>query len=170
MTTRHATTRRGFSRTSPAAGGANDIEKATELARRMVTEWGMSDAIGPLNFGSGEHEVFLGRDFTQGETYSEETAQRIDAEIHRIVTDQHARARKLLEAQLATLHAIAGALLEVETLSGQDVDDLMSGKPIEPRRLSTHSDTGDGDGEPASKKRPGLFPPLGEKEPDPEPA
>src|SRR5690606_38515192 len=76
-------------------GAGNDIEQATELARRMVTEWGMSDAIGPLNFANTKNEVFLGRDFNQGDAYSEETARRIDREIRQIVTEQYDRARAL---------------------------------------------------------------------------
>jgi cell division protease FtsH len=154
-------------------GAGNDIEKATELARRMVTEWGMSEAIGPLNFGSGDHEVFLGRDFSNGDSYSEETSQRIDAEIRRIVTEQNERARTLIEGKIAELHAIAEALLEVESLSGKDVDDLMAGRKIDVRRIGTESgsDEDEDEGEEReAKKRPGLFPPLGKKEPDPEPA
>src|SRR4029077_19252320 len=77
-------------------GAGNDIERATELARSMVTEWGMSDEFGPLNFSSGKHEVFLGRDFSSGERHSEDTSKRIDAEIRRIVTGQYARATDIL--------------------------------------------------------------------------
>src|SRR5262249_29322584 len=77
-------------------GAGNDIERATELARSMVTEWGMSDEFGPLNFSSGKHEVFLGRDLSSNDHISEDTARRIDAEIRRIVTSQHERAVVIL--------------------------------------------------------------------------
>ncbi len=154
-------------------GAGNDIEKATELARNMVTEWGMSDAIGPLNFGSGDKEVFLGRDFSSGESYSEETARKIDSEIRRIVTEQYDRAKALLQNNLEALHCIAEALLEYETISGKDIDDMMSGKKMErPARVARGATEGDGGtAEPKGKQeRPALFPPLGNKEPDPEPA
>ena len=87
----------------PASAG-NDIEQATDLARKMVTEWGMSDAIGPLNFSSGGQEVFLGRDFQSGgEAYSQQTAQSIDGEIRRIVTEQHDRAKRQSFARASSL-------------------------------------------------------------------
>ncbi|RMH40498.1 MAG: ATP-dependent zinc metalloprotease FtsH [Deltaproteobacteria bacterium] len=155
-------------------GAGNDIEKATELARRMVTEWGMSEEIGPLNFGAGEREVFLGRDFQQGDGYSEQTAQKIDAEIRRIVLEQHERARQLILANLDKLHAIANALLEVETLTGKDIDRLMAGEPL-PARAAPRADGNaapppKADADRAKGRRPGIIPPLGGKEPDPEPA
>jgi cell division protease FtsH len=151
-------------------GAGNDIEKATELGRRMVTEWGMSETIGPLNYGSGDHEVFLGRDFSQGDSYSEETARKIDGEIRRIVTEQHERGRKLLAGNLDKLHAIANALLEVETLNGSDIEVLMAGGTVERPKVPTRVPKSAGGTEREPKKRPGLFPPLGKKEPDPEPA
>jgi cell division protease FtsH len=154
-------------------GAGNDIEKATELARRMVTEWGMSEVVGPLSLGGGEKEVFLGRDFQQNDGYSELTAQTVDAEVRRIVTEQHTRARGLIEEQLENLHAIANALLEVETISGKDIQDLMDGKPLERKLKKPREDETTGAGkseERKPEKRPGLFPPLGKKEPDPEPA
>jgi cell division protease FtsH len=153
-------------------GAGNDIEKATELARSMVTEWGMSDEIGPLNFGGGEHEVFLGRDFVQGDEYSEATSQKIDTEIRRIVTEEYARARELLAANLDTLRRIAEALLEIETLNGQDIDRILAGETLVRPNLSAAA--GDASAEKpevesAEGKRRPLFP-LGKKEPDPEPA
>jgi len=152
-------------------GAGNDIEQATELARKMVTEWGMSDAIGPLNFSRGPSEVFLGRDFTSTEAYSEDTSQRIDAEIRRIVTEQHERARKLLEDHQAELERVAKALLEFETLTGEEVQTLFRGGVLD-RRAPRVQPAAKPDEDAAKKRRrPSLIPPIvGKKEPDPEPA
>jgi cell division protease FtsH len=152
-------------------GAGNDIEQATELARKMVTEWGMSDAIGPLNFSRGQGEVFLGRDFSATEAYSEDTAQRIDAEIRRIVTEQHDRARKLLDEHQGELQRVAKALLEYETLSGEEVHTLFGGGVLD-RRTPRVQPTAKADEDTAKKRRrPVLIPPIvGKKEPDPEPA
>ena len=152
-------------------GAGNDIEQATELARKMVTEWGMSDAIGPLNFSRGPSEVFLGRDFSATEAYSEDTAQRIDAEIRRIVTEQHERARKLLEHHQSELERVARALLQFETLTGEEVITLFRGGALD-RRTTRVQPATKPDEDPAKKRRrPSLIPPIvGKKEPDPEPA
>ncbi len=159
-------------------GAGNDIERATELARRMVTEWGMSDAIGPLNFSRGTGEVFLGRDFSQGDTYSERTAQAIDDEVRRIVTEEDARAVSILRENLHLLQSCAEALLEFETIDGDDIDNLVSGSDLSYRReanVDAAADTEGGEPEAADKdkrkKRPSLFPtPVGKKDPNPEPA
>ncbi|MEZ4404780.1 MAG: hypothetical protein R3B06_32620 [Kofleriaceae bacterium] len=111
-------------------GAGNDIERATELARSMVTEWGMSDEFGPLNFAGGKQEVFLGRDFASGERHSEDTSQRIDAEIRRIVMHQYERATELLGAHRADLERVSDALLEYETIDGDDIDQLLEGKGL----------------------------------------
>jgi cell division protease FtsH len=107
-------------------GAGNDIEVATALARSMVCEWGMSE-MGPLAFGKKEGEVFLGREMSQVQAFSEETARSIDAEVHRIVMGQYARARAVLEEHRATLQKIADALMEYETIDTADIDVLMSG-------------------------------------------
>ncbi|HUS65217.1 MAG TPA: ATP-dependent zinc metalloprotease FtsH [Kofleriaceae bacterium] len=151
-------------------GAGNDIEQATDLARKMVTEWGMSDAIGPLNFSRGSSEVFLGRDFATHDAYSEDTAQRIDAEIRRIVTEQHDRALRLLEQHKVELERVAKALLEHETLSGEEVEVLFKGGVLE-RRPPTRTVAKSDESEAKKKRRPSLLPPvIGKKEPDPEPA
>lgn len=106
-------------------GASNDIERATQLARRMVCEWGMSDALGPLNFGRREDTVFLGRDIAQPRDYSEETAIRIDGEVRRIVEESHQRARRIILDQRDVLDAIASALLERETLDLKDMDEII---------------------------------------------
>jgi cell division protease FtsH len=154
-------------------GAGNDIERATELARSMVTEWGMSDAFGPLNFSSGKQEVFLGRDFSSNDRHSEDTAQRIDAEIRRIVTQQYERAMKILTEHRKELEHIAEALLEYETIDGDDIDTLLRGgkidRPISPaakKRAEAAASANDGE---EAKKRP-ILPPLGKKDPAPEPA
>ena len=93
-------------------GAGNDIEKATDLAHRMVCEWGMSERLGPMTFGKKEEEIFLGRDFTQTADYSENTAIEIDAEVRRIIQDSYNRAKSLLETNLRLLHKVAETLLE----------------------------------------------------------
>ncbi len=103
-------------------GAANDIERATQIARRMVCEWGMSDAMGPVSFGKREEQVFLGRDIAQHRDYSEQTAINIDNEIRRIVEDNYQRARTLLSDHYELLSRIAMGLLEKETLDLRDVD------------------------------------------------
>ena len=102
-------------------GAGDDLEKATEMARRMVCEWGMSEKLGPLTFGKNEEHIFLGREFARHKDYSEDTAMLIDAEIRRIVTDCASKARQILEENLERLHALARALLERESLDGEEI-------------------------------------------------
>ena len=106
-------------------GAGNDIEKATDLAHRMVCEWGMSERLGPMTFGKKEEEIFLGRDFTQTADYSENTAIEIDAEVRRIIQDSYNRAKSLLEANLRLLHKVAETLLEREVLDGSEIDAIV---------------------------------------------
>jgi cell division protease FtsH len=106
-------------------GAGNDIEKATDLARRMVCEWGMSEKLGPMTFGKKEQEIFLGRDFTQKADYSKSTAIEIDAEIRRIIQDSYHRAKDLLTINLRLLHKIAEKLLEKEVLDGSELDAIV---------------------------------------------
>ena len=112
-------------------GAGNDLDRVTDLARKMVCEWGMSKAIGPLTFGRKDEEVFLGRDFQQHQDYSEETANRIDHEIRRIVTENYGRARTILEGKKTELLQIAEELLTREVLSGDQVKQIVSGQPLE---------------------------------------
>ncbi len=154
-------------------GAGNDIERATELARSMVTEWGMSDEFGPLNFAGGKHEVFLGRDFNQGATLSEDTARRIDAEIRNIVFKQHERAVQILTEHRKELEAIGEALLEHETIDGNDIDTLLRGGTISrmPALAKRKADKAAKDEEEAARaKRPSILPPMSKKDPSPEPA
>jgi len=112
-------------------GAGNDLEKATDVARKMVCEWGMSDKMGPLTFGKAEEHVFLGREVSRPKDYSEETAILIDSEIKRIVTDCASRARHLLESNLEKLHLLARALLERETLDGEEINRVLLARPFQ---------------------------------------
>jgi len=103
-------------------GAGNDIEKATELARKMICEWGMSEKLGPMTFGKKEEQIFLGRDFTQTAEYSESTAVEIDHELRRIISEGYHRAKSLLKENIEILHRMAEALLERESLDGSDID------------------------------------------------
>ena len=108
-------------------GAENDIEKASDLARKMVCEYGMSEELGPLTFGKKEEQVFLGREFTQHRDYSEMTAQKIDEEVRDIVIGAYKKAAQLIKDNLDTLHKMANALLEKETLNSSEIDVLMAG-------------------------------------------
>ncbi len=112
-------------------GAGNDIERATELARRMVCEWGMSDVLGPLTFGKKEEAIFLGREIAQHRDYSEQTAQTIDREVRDIIERNYKRAKEILASKLDLLHDLAKALLEFETLDGIEVDRIVNGLKIE---------------------------------------
>jgi len=106
-------------------GAGNDIEKATDLAHRMVCEWGMSEKLGPMTFGKKEEEIFLGRDFTQKTDYSKSTAVEIDAEIRRIILQSYHQAKDLLTTHLRLLHKVAEKLLEREVLDGSELDAIV---------------------------------------------
>ena len=110
-----------------STGAGNDLERATELARKMVCEWGMSEKMGPLTFGKKEEMIFLGRKIAQHQDYSEQTAQEIDQEVRRFVMDAYAYAKELLKARTEALHALAAALLEREVLEGPQIDGIVSG-------------------------------------------
>jgi cell division protease FtsH len=111
-------------------GAGNDIERATELARKMVCEWGMSEKMGPLTFGKKEEQIFLGREIAQHRDYSESTAIRIDEEVKKLVTDAHQRTTEILTENLDTLHRLANSLLEREVLSGDEIDKVIRGEEL----------------------------------------
>jgi cell division protease FtsH len=111
-------------------GAGDDLEKATEMARKMVCEWGMSDKMGPLTFGKSEEHIFLGREMSRAKDYSEDTAILIDSEIKRIVTDCALRARQMIETNLEKLHTLARALLERESLDGAEIARLLRVPPL----------------------------------------
>jgi cell division protease FtsH len=112
-------------------GAQNDIEQATELARKMVCEWGMSDALGPLTYGKKEEAIFLGKEFNRHQDYSEATALKIDSEIKRIVSEQYERATGILTENRPMLVRLAEALLEHEVLDAQQIKQLLAGQPLE---------------------------------------
>ena len=110
-----------------STGASNDIERATKIARGMVTKYGMSSLLGTIAFGSGNEEVFLGRDFAQQRDFSEETAAIIDAEVKKIVDNAYRRAEDLLNANMEKLHAVANVLLEKEKIDGEEFSEIMNG-------------------------------------------
>ncbi|MBP8867950.1 MAG: ATP-dependent zinc metalloprotease FtsH [Propionivibrio sp.] len=113
-------------------GASNDFERATQMARDMVTRYGMSDALGPMVYGENEGEVFLGRSVTTHKNVSEATMQKVDAEIRRIIDEQYGLARKILEENRDKVEAMAQALLELETIDADQIDDIMAGQPPRP--------------------------------------
>jgi cell division protease FtsH len=116
-----------------STGAQNDIEQATEMARKMVCEWGMSETLGPLTYGKKEEQIFLGKEFNRHQDYSEATALKIDAEIKRIVTEQYERAQRTLTDNREVLNRVAEALLEHEVLDAEQLKALVEGRPIEVR-------------------------------------
>ncbi len=108
-------------------GAGNDIERATEMARKMVCEWGMSDRMGPVSFGKKDESIFLGREMAMHKNYSEETAEKIDEEIKRIVDESYDRALTILRENEQTLHNLSACLIEKENLTGAEVDDIIAG-------------------------------------------
>jgi cell division protease FtsH len=131
-------------------GASNDFERATHIARDMVTRYGMTDALGPMVYAENEGEVFLGRSVTKTTNMSEQTMQKVDAEVRRIIDQQYAEARKLIEDNQDKMHAMAKALLEWETIDSDQLDDIMAGKEPRPPKDWTprtpNSGSGGGDG------------------------
>jgi cell division protease FtsH len=113
-------------------GAGDDIRRSTELARKMVCEWGMTEALGPITYGEKQEEIFLGREIAQHRDYSEETAKRIDAEIRKLVDDATAEVDKLLRDNVDILHRMTKALLERESLDGDEIEQIMNGEELEP--------------------------------------
>jgi cell division protease FtsH len=122
-------------------GAANDFERATEIARRMVTQWGMSDILGPMVYGENEGEVFLGRSITTHKNVSEATLRTVDEEIRRIIDEQYKLARHLLETNRDKVEAMTAALIEWETLDADQLNDIMAGKPPRPPKASASAGT-----------------------------
>jgi cell division protease FtsH len=117
-------------------GAGNDIERATALARRMVTQFGMSERIGPLAVGDKEQEIFLGREFAQRREISERTAEMVDDEVKRLVDEAYAKAKVIIGDNRELLDRIAVALLERETIDREDLDRLLKGELLAPRPLT----------------------------------
>ncbi|MCK4486129.1 MAG: ATP-dependent zinc metalloprotease FtsH [Desulfobacterales bacterium] len=141
------------------SGAGNDIERATETARKMVCQWGMSEKLGPLSFGQKEEQIFLGREFAQHKDYSEETAVLIDQEIRGFVTRAYEKAKKILQENTDVLHALAQALLDRETLVETEIDAIIAGdvpKTAEAKEERTESGAHTGD----ETTAPGKLRPL----------
>jgi len=138
---------------SITTGAGNDIERATATARRMVCEWGMSEEFGPMALGKKDDEVFLGRDMAHIKDYSDETAKLIDLEVKRILGDAYNRAKTILENNLALLHSLSLALVDRETLTGEEVTKLINGETLAPVQNG-------------SKSAPTATPPAGNSEGD----
>lgn len=117
---------------SITTGAGNDIERATAMARRMVCEWGMSEEFGPMALGKKDDEVFLGRDMAHIKDYSDETAKLIDLEVKRILGDAYNRAKTILQDNLELLHSLSLALIDRETLTGEEVRKIINGEPLAP--------------------------------------
>ena len=117
-----------------STGASNDIERASEIARKMVTKYGMSDKLGPVSYSSGNDEVFLGRDFSHTKAYSESIASQIDAEVSQIVSDAYKRTEQILSGHMDKLHAVAQRLIEEEKLDGETFEAIMNDMPAEPEQ------------------------------------
>jgi cell division protease FtsH len=119
-----------------STGASNDFERATGIARDMVTRYGMSESLGPMVYGENEGEVFLGRSVTTHKNLSELTMQKVDLEIRRIIDEQYTLARKILSDNRDKVEAMTAALLEWETIDADQIKDIMSGLPPRPPRLA----------------------------------
>lgn len=113
-----------------STGASNDIERATDIARKMVTQWGFSEKLGPLLYAEDEGEVFLGRSVTQSKHMSDETARLIDSEIRELIDRNYTRARKIIEENMDIMHAMKDALMKYETIDAAQIDDLMARRPV----------------------------------------
>ena len=155
-----------FGADAVTTGASNDIERATDLARSMVTKWGLSDRLGPLTYSEESGEVFLGRQVTQTKQVSDETAHAIDQEVRRVIESNYQRARGILETHLDKLHAMADALIKFETIDDGQIKDIMAGRPPSPPSgwddtvaSGSSGPTGTGTG---PRPAPGIGPAAGE--------
>ncbi|TCS71375.1 membrane protease FtsH catalytic subunit [Sulfuritortus calidifontis] len=138
-------------------GASNDFQRATDLARRMVTQWGMSEELGPMVYGEEEGEVFLGRSVTTHKSVSEETMRKVDAEVRRIIDEQYGRARKLIEDNRDKIEAMTAALLKWETIDAEQIDAIMAGRepnPPKPVTPPTSNNSGNTPSAPAPTATP----------------
>ena len=121
-----------FGHDAVTTGASNDIQRATDMARNMVTRWGLSDKLGPLTYAEEEEEIFLGRSVTQHKNVSDETAHIIDEEIRHFIDRNYERSERLLTENIDKLHMMATALLKFETIDASQIDDIMNGKKPQP--------------------------------------
>jgi cell division protease FtsH len=155
-----------FGHDKVTSGAQSDIEQATRLARMMVTRWGFSPELGAVSYGENQDEVFLGMSVARTQNVSEATAQKIDGEIKRLVEEGHSEARRILEAKRGDLEVLAKGLLEFETLTGEEIKDLLEGKrPIRESVIEPTTPRGSAV-PPAGKPRP--RPETGGLEPQPQ--
>jgi cell division protease FtsH len=132
-----------FGNEKVTTGASNDIQRATQLARNMVTKYGLSDELGPMTYGEDDEEVFLGRSVTQHKNVSDETARKIDLAVRKLIDSAYGRAREILQTNLDKLHVMAETLLEYETIDGEQIEAIMAGrKPGPPKDWQKPSDTG----------------------------
>ncbi len=143
------------------SGAQNDIEQATNLARLMVTKWGMSEAVGPVSYVEGEEHLFLGREVTRHVNHSEETAQAIDREVRRFIDEAYKDAVKHLTDNMDGLHAVSKALMRYETLSGEECQAVLDGADIDTLRPEPPAPTAE-ESAPAAANRPATDKPLPE--------
>jgi cell division protease FtsH len=143
-------------------GAGNDLERSTELARKMVCEWGMSDEMGPLTFGKKEEQIFLGREIAQHQDYSEDTALKIDHEIKRIVVNNYDRSKALLAQYRVALDKIAEELLAREVLDADQVRRIVAGEQLEPIKApnAPAAPAADEGARKLAKDRPSIVPPI----------
>jgi cell division protease FtsH len=139
-----------FGADAVTTGASNDIQRATEMARSMVTKWGLSEKLGPLTYAEEEGEVFLGRSVTQHKNVSDETAHIIDEEIRHFIDRNYERAQRILTENLDKLHSMAEALIKYETIDSDQIDDIMNGKEPKPPSGWDEHEKGPGD---SSKKQ-----------------
>src|SRR5690606_3758569 len=133
-------------------GASNDIERATKLARAMVTKWGLSEKLGPLAYEEEEGEVFLGKTMSQTKHVSEEIAQEIDREVRAIIDGCYSRARQILEDNRDKLETMAQALMQYETIDADQIDDIMNGRQVRPPK--DWQDPGSGTGSRTTEAAP----------------
>ena len=153
-----------FGADAVTTGASNDIERATDLARNMVTKWGLSDRLGPLTYSEDAGEVFLGRSVTQTKQISDETAHVIDLEVRRVIESNYQRARSILETHLDKLHAMADALIKFETIDDGQIKDIMAGRPPTPPAGwdDPVASNPTGSAGPGARPAPGIGPAAGE--------
>ncbi len=162
-----------FGHEKVTSGASQDIKMATQIARAMATQYGMSDKLGPLAYGENEEEVFLGHSVTRTQNLSDETQKLVDEEVHRFVDEGYDTARKIIEDHIDQLHTVANGLLEYETLSGDEIKDLLNGKPPI-RDFDDEPSSSDGGTESAvpttgkAKRDNGEEPDSGSMEPQPQ--
>jgi cell division protease FtsH len=150
-------------------GASDDFAKATEIARRMVTQYGMSDTLGPIQYGRGNHQVFLGRDFGEDRNYSEEVAFKIDTEVRKIIDDCYGDARRILEANWDKVERMVSSLLEHETVETEEVLAIMNNRPFPPSAPEAVPElpaaAKNADPEPPVREKPKRLPPSITPEP-----